>query len=80
MKDYTVYFIIKKDGHGYLNSETATAKNQKEAKKQVKELVYKNTGRTAFGCTCKAPIRVKSGMEFNGGVYTRYSEWFNTLW
>ena len=80
MKDYTVYFIIKKDAHGYLNQETVTAQTQKEAIRQVKEKVKRNTGRTAFTCTCKPPKRVQAGMIYNNSLYTRYNETWNLLW
>lgn len=80
MKSYTVYFIIKKFNHGYLNEETVEANNQKEAIKIVKENVKNRCNKYAFNCTCKKPIRTKDGMEMNGAVYTKYSELFNALW
>ena len=80
MKDYTVYFIIKKDGHGYLNQAEVSAKNQAEAIASVRKSVRESSGRNAFSATCNAPVRVKDGMLFNGGTYTRYSELFNRLW
>lgn len=80
MKDYTVYFIIKKNNHGYMNQKTVVAKNQKEAIAAVKEKVKENTGRHAFQCSCKAPEKMECGLYYNGWVYTRYSELFNQLW
>ena len=80
MKDYTVYFIIKKKGHGYLHERTVKARNQKEAIKTVKEKVMEDCNRCAFSCTCKKPVRTENGMEMNGKIYTRYSELFNMLW
>ena len=80
MKDYTVYFIIKKEAHGFLNQETVKAQNQRDAIKLVKEKIRKNTGRTAFRCTCKAPVRTKDGMFYIDGTYTKYNETWNMLW
>ena len=80
MNQYTVYFIVKKNNHGYLNQIEVTARNQREAIAIAQEQVKESSGRNAFGATCKAPKRVAGGMEFNGGTYTRYSELFHTLW
>lgn len=80
MRDYTVYFIVKNDGHGYLNQAEVSANNQKEAVASVKKSVRENSGKCAFCATCKVPERVKGGMLFNGMIYTRYSELFNRLW
>jgi hypothetical protein len=80
MKTYTVYFIIKKNNHGYLHEKTVEASNQKEAIKLVRDQVPEECGRNAFHCTCKKPIRTKDGMEMNGIIYTKYSEVFNMLW
>lgn len=80
MRDYTVYFIIKKNNHGYLNQQTIKAKNQREAIKAVKEKVLADTGKHAFSCTTQKPERASDGMRFNGMTYTRYSDLFNTLW
>lgn len=79
-KSYRVYFIIKKNNHGYLNEKVITASNQKDAIKLVREKVREESGRNAFHCTCKAPKKVKDGMEFDGFIYKRYSELFNSLW
>lgn len=80
LKNYTVYFVIKKNNHGYLNQETVTAENQKQAIRMVKDSVYKNSGKNAFYCTCEEPEMTKAGLVFNGGTYTRYSDVFNQLW
>lgn len=80
MKEYTVYFIIKKHSHGYLNQQNIEAKNQKEAIKLVKEKVKKESDKNAFSCSCKAPIYGVNGLEYNGMYYMRFSESFNTLW
>lgn len=80
MKDYTVYFIIKKFNHGYLTQKTVSAKNMKVAIQIVKDTVKTETGRHAFTCTCKAPIKNKNGLEYNGKTYSKYSELFNQLW
>lgn len=80
MKRYTVYFIIKKNNHGYLNEKTVIAHNQKEAVKLVRESVKAESGRNAFKCTCKKPELVPSGMKYGGIVYTRYSPIFHSLW
>ena len=78
--DYTVYFIIKKNRHGYLNQHTVTAKNQREAIQKTRKHVKENSGRTAFNCTFEAPVKRKDGMSFGGKIYTRYSELFNMMW
>ena len=80
MKTYTVYFIIKKNNHGYLNEKTVEANSQKEAIKFVRNQVKDECGRNAFNCTCKKPIRTKDCVEMNGIIYTKCSELFNMLW
>lgn len=80
MKDYTVYFIIKKDNHGYLNQQTVQARNRENAIKAVKAKVLRDSGRNAFNCTMQKPERVANGMRFNGMTYTGFSELFNRLW
>lgn len=80
MRQYIVYFILKKNSHGYLKQMEVTANNQREAIASVRKSVKESTGRNAFGATCKAPKGVPSGMEFNGMIYTRYSDLFHTLW
>ena len=39
MKTYKVFYMIKKDGHAYLQYMTVEAYNQKEAKVLVKKIV-----------------------------------------
>ena len=80
MKDYTVYFIIKKDRHGYLNQETVKAHNKKEAVKMAREMVRANTGRNAFNATCNSPLVTRTGCLFNGMLYQKYDPTFHTLW
>lgn len=80
MKTYTVYYIIKQNRHGYLRNETVEANNQKEAIKAVREQVREKTGRNAFSATCKEPVKIERGLEFQGSIYTRYCEYDNSLW
>lgn len=80
MKDYTVYFIIKKDRHGYLNQETVKAHNKKEAVKMVRDMVKTNTGRNAFSATCNSPLVIQAGCLFNDMLYQKYDPTFHTLW
>ncbi len=80
MRDYTVYFIIKKHNHGYLNQETVMARNKKEAVKAVRELVKHNSGRNAFHATCNAPAITKAGCLFDGMTYQGYDPTFRMLW
>lgn len=80
MKKYTVYYIIKRDGHGYLRWSTIDAENQKTAIKRVKDSVKLETGRTAFRATCKEPASHKQGLLFDGMIYTRYNKESNRLW
>lgn len=80
MKKYNVYYIIKKNGHGYLRNMEVDAHNQKEAMQIVKEAVLRETGRNAFHKTCKAPVKTKYGMQYDGMTYTRYNEYTKSLW
>lgn len=80
MRYYKVYYIIKENNHGYLNRFVVKANNQKEAFKAVKNMVKKETGKTAFHTTCKEPIETDYGLYFNGGTYTRYNKLLERLW
>ena len=51
MKFYKVFYMIKKDGHAYLQHMTVGAYNQKEAKVLVKKIVREKTNRCAFHVT-----------------------------
>lgn len=55
MKNYQVFYWIKKNNHEYLEYMFVTANNTKEACKLCKEQVRKQTGRNAFRPTTKAP-------------------------
>lgn len=80
MKMYKVFYMIKKDGHAYLEHMIVEACNQKEAKVLVKKVVRESTNRCAFHVTCEEPIKNKYGLIFNDKIYTRYNEAFKTLW
>ena len=80
MRDYTVYFIIKRNGHAYLHQMETVARNQREAISYVRKSVFEDTGRHAFHCTTKKPIKTEKGLEWDGMVYTNYSDTFNALW
>lgn len=78
-KEYTVYYIIKSMGHGFLYHETVTAKNQKEAIRLVKEKVQNEKERHAFKCSCKAPIFVDGRCLYDGMWYTGYRKYYSFL-
>lgn len=80
MKQYKVYFIIKENGHGYLNYFIVEADNQKQAFLMVKNVVKKEFDKHAFHVTCKEPIETDCGLNFDGGTYTRYNKWSGRLW
>lgn len=80
MRYYKVYFIIKENGHGYLNHFIVKANNQKEAFRMVKNVVKNETGKTAFHTTCKEPIKNNYGLNFDGKTYTKYNELLGRLW
>ena len=80
MKTYIVYYIIKQNCHGYLKWMEVKAPNQKEAFREVKNIVKRTTDKHAFSTTCKQPIKNKYGLIFNDKIYTRYNEAFKTLW
>ena len=80
MRYYKVYFIIKENGHGYLNHFIVEANNQKEAFRIVKNVIKNETGKTAFHTTCEEPIKNNYGLYFDGRTYTKYNELLGRLW
>ena len=75
-----MFYMIKHDGHAYLQHMTVGADNQKEAKVLVKKIVREKTNRCAFHVTCKEPVKNKYGLEWNGMTFTKYNELSNRLW
>lgn len=55
MKNYQVFYWIKKNHHEYLEHIFVSANNAKEACQICKERVKAQTGRNAFRPTTKAP-------------------------
>lgn len=55
MKNYQVFYWIKKNNREYLNHMFVSADNAKEACKVCKQQVKEQTGRNAFRPTTKAP-------------------------
>lgn len=55
MKNYQVFYWIKKNSHEYLEHMFVSANNAKEACKICKEHVKEQTGRNAFRPTTKVP-------------------------
>lgn len=55
MKNYQVFYWVKKNRHEYLEHMFVSANNAKEACKICKEEVLKQTGHNAFRPTTKAP-------------------------
>lgn len=55
MKNYQVFYWIKKNRHEYLEHMFVSANNSKEACRICKEQVLEQTGRNAFRPTTKAP-------------------------
>ena len=80
MRNYTVYYCIKRDKHGYLRHHDVEAKNQREAIRQTQIYVKESTGRHAFWCTCKAPVETDKGLDLVGGVFTRWYKPWRQLW
>lgn len=80
MKSYIIYFIIKKNNHGYLNEIQIEAVSKKEAIIKTKKMVMENSGKHAFACTNRKPVKTKTGLEFNGMIYPKYSELFHMLY
>ena len=81
MKKYTVYYVIKRDGHGWLRHHDVMAKNQKEAFRLTKEHVYNTIKRNAFWCTCKIPVELDDGtLEWDWRNFPRYYAPWKQLW
>lgn len=55
MKNYQVFYWIKKNSHEYLEHMFVSANNAKDACRICKEQVKEQTGRNAFRPTTKAP-------------------------
>ena len=79
-QEYTVYYVISKNNHGYLCNNTVTANNQQEAIKLTKTHAKEMRGHHAFCCTCKRPEKTEKGLLWSGMWYTKYSETTKTLW
>jgi hypothetical protein len=59
MKQYTVYYVIKMNSHSYTYSLDVSADTAKHAVANVKDYVWRETGRNAFTPTTKAPTNPK---------------------
>ena len=69
LKQYKVWFVIKKNNHGYLKSMEVEASNQKQAKEIVDEEAARKYGAHAFWKTFKQPVERPDGsVEYDGSV------------
>lgn len=59
MKEYTVYYVIKMNGHAYMYCLNAFAPNSATAVKRVRDHVFDETGRNAFTATTTPPKNPK---------------------
>ena len=79
MKKYTVWYILKKDNHGYLKNREVEAENKKDAFAKAEEYAQTHFYRHAFTKSLKAPEwhggepgdLEHSDLHYNGMVYTR---------
>lgn len=55
MKDYEVFYFIKRDRTEYLCSIMVMEDNARDACKAAKQIVFERTGRNAFRPTTKKP-------------------------
>lgn len=56
MKQYTVWYIIKRNNRGYVHHSEVEASNQKEAMKLTEEDAKQRFDRHAFSKTTKEPV------------------------
>lgn len=83
MNNYKVWYIIKKNHHGYLYEMTVHANNKKDAFRMVRNAIYKETGKHAFRCTCTVPKKLNYGLDgivFDGESFPNYDPFTKELW
>lgn len=78
MKEYTVYFEIRRNRHGYLKQHTVDANNKKQAFELVEAYSQTTYKRHAFNKTTEPPQYENDGIFFNGMLWTRARG--NQLW
>lgn len=71
MKEYQIYFVIKKDNCGYIKTMVVSARNKKEAFAAVEEASRKYYKRHAFYKTTTPPVEMENGVLYDGMLYTR---------
>ena len=71
MKEYVVWYIVKKNGHGYLYKHRTKAKNKKEAFQSTREACERLHSAHAFGMSTNGPEFTTNGASYNGMIYTR---------
>lgn len=79
-QEFRVFYIIKRDCHGYLQQDLVMGPDKQTAYKKLRARVKARTGRKAFSCTCTPPEVTQRGVKFNNCLYTQYSAVSNTLW
>jgi len=79
MKKFTVYFILEKDNHGFMNQISGMAKTEAEAIAKAKKEMLKN-GHMIYHCSTNKPVKTSSGLEYNGTLYTKYDDCFHQLY
>lgn len=73
MKHYSVWFIVKKNNHGYLHVYETDAANKKDAFQAARDYCRKQYNAHAFTMSTTGPKFVigPNTVEYNGGVYTK---------
>ncbi len=73
MKEYIVWYIVKKNGHGYLYKHYAQVRNRKEAFQATREACERLHSAHAFSMSTKGPELSAGGTNYNGMIYARAS-------
>lgn len=81
-KKITAWFIIKRNGTGYIKSLTIFCANQKQARENVRYYAHRDcNGAHPFSITFKPPVETDNGLLWgDGNLYTRYNKVTQTLW
>ena len=71
MKKYDVWFITKRNNHGYLHKHEAIAENQKIAIKLIKECCRIQYQAHAFSVSTKTPEVMEDGVVYLDMLYPK---------
>lgn len=82
MKNFTVWYILKMNNHGFMKSVEVEAENKKEAFAKAEEYVHTLFNHHAFTKSLKAPEwqggepgdLERRNLSYDGMVYTRASK------